>query len=32
MRYEELEHPEIRWIRETGYPSDLQEKRVTEEP
>lgn len=26
-----LEHPEIRWIRETGYPSDRQEPKIREE-
>lgn len=32
MKDQELEHPEIRWIRETGYPSCLQEEKVREDP
>ena len=31
MDDQELEHPEIRWIRETGYPSFAQEKKIMED-
>lgn len=31
MGYQDLEHPEIRWIEQTGYPSYMQEERVRED-